>query len=328
MSETTDELSESLRSLGRRFGRSSAAWIIIVLIIAIWLARGIYTVDPSEIALVKRFGKFVGQTDPGIHYHLPSPIENVVIVDRQSVRTEEIGLRTSRGGLRQEEALMLTGDRNIISVQTVVQYDITDAEKFAFEVENFRLILREAAQAMIREKIALRTVDESLTEKREEIAFEIQDELQNLLDGYGTGLRIINVRLQEVTPPTQQVAAAFDDVNSAIQDKERLIFEAQRYTNEQLPRAEGEAQKILNEAEGYRQSRILQSEGDVARFLAVLERYRLGEQVTEARLYIETMEQILPNLRKIIVTKDAGGTLQFLNLDAILQPQGGGEAGK
>ncbi len=185
------------------------------------------------------------------------------------------------------------------------------------------MTLREAAQAVIRERVAVRGVDEALTEKREEIAAEIMDELQQLLDDYGTGLRIINVRLQEVTPPTGQVAAAFDDVNSAVQDKERLIFEAQRYANEQLPRAEGMSQKILNEAEAYKQSRILQAEGDVARFVAVLERYQLGPEVTETRLYIETMEQILPGLKKIIIPRDAAGLLQFLDLQ-----QAAGDGGR
>ncbi len=305
-----------------RFGKMGGAggWIVVVLALAIWFASGIFTVGPSEVGLVKRFGKFVRSDGPGFHYHLPQPIESVVKVDQRSVRTEEIGFR-SRSGLpstqypgRKEEALMLTGDFNIIRVETVVQYDVTDAETFAFQVEDYRLIMREAAQAVIRERVAIRGVDEALTEKREEIAAEIMDELQQILDGYGTGVRIINVRLQEVTPPTTQVAAAFDDVNSAVQDKERLIFEAQRYANEQLPRAEGRSQKIQNEAEAYKQSRILQAEGDVARFVAVLERYQLGPAVTETRLYIETMEQILPSLKKIIIPREAGGLLQFLDL--------------
>ena len=327
MSRPPIDLPDNIRSYAQRFGRMSAGWVLVVVIILIWFARGIYTVGPSEVALVKRFGSFVGQEGPGFHYHLPGPIESVVKVDQRSVRTEEVGSRGRDSRARQQESLMLTGDFNIISAETIIQYDIIDAETFAFEVESFRLILRDAAQGVIREKMALRDVDAALTERREEIASEIQDGLQTLLDDYGMGIRIINVRLQQVTPPTPQVAAAFDDVNSAVQDKERIIFEAQRYANEQLPRAEGEAQKILNEAEGYRQSRILRSEGDVARFLAVLERYRLGESVTETRLYIETMEQILPNLQKIIVTKDAG-TFNLLNLDSILQPRGGGEVAK
>jgi len=325
--ELGDEFEERWKGWGRRFGSlgGAAAWLIVLLIVAIWLLSGIYTVGPSQVGLVKQFGKFIQANGPGFHYRLPWPIQSVAIVDQSSVRTEELGFRSRPGvpstqyPVREEEALMLTGDFNIIRVETIVQYDVTQPETFAFEVEDYRTVIREAAQAIIREKVATRAVDEALTEKREEIAAEVQRDLQTLLNSYGTGMRIINVRLQEVVPPTQEVAASFDDVNSAIQDKERVILEAQAYTNEQLPRAEGQRQKILNEAEGYRQSRILNSEGDVARFLAVLDRYRTGKAVTEARLYIETMEEILPHLTKIILTQQAGGVWSLLNLEQLLK---------
>lgn len=318
--------SENIRRMGSSFG-----WLIAVIIVGAWLASGIYTIEPSEVGLVKRFGKYTRTTGPGFHYRLPAPIESVVVVDQRSVRTEEIGFRSRTGvpstdfPAKPEEAQMLTKDFNVISVETVIQYDVTDTEVFAFQVEDYRRVIREAAQAVIRERVATRGVDETLTEKREEIANEVHQELQALLDGYGTGLHIINVRLQEVTPPTAQVAAAFDDVNSAIQDKERTIFEAQRYANETIPRAEGRAQQVLNQAEGYKQSRILAAEGDVARFLAVLERYRGSERVTEARMYIETMEEILPTLTKIILPKEGGGTLNLLDLQRVLSGKTGGE---
>jgi len=330
--EFEEEFEERWRDFSRKLGRLGGlgGWLIILVIVGIWLASGIYTVGPSEVGLVKRFGAFVRETGPGLHYRLPSPIESVVIVDQRSVRTEEIGFRSREGlpsvafPVRFEEALMLTGDFNIIRAETVVQYDIKDPQMFAFQLADYKTVLREAAQAIIRERVALHTVDEVLTEKREEIAAQIHTELQKLLDEYGTGIRIINVRLQEVTPPTAEVAAAFDDVNSAIQDKERMIFEAKRYANEQIPRARGQAEQILNEAEAYKQSRILRAEGDVARFLAILDRYRLGETVTEARLYIETMEEILPNLNKIILT-EGGGVLSLLSLEKLLQESQGGE---
>ncbi|NQU10013.1 FtsH protease activity modulator HflK [bacterium] len=306
-------------------------WLVLVIAIGFWFASGMYTVGPSEVGLVKRFGQFTRQVGPGFQYRLPFPLESVVIVDLRSVRTEEIGFRSrsaapsSNYARPEEEARMLTGDFNIISLEAVVQYDVTDAETFAFQLEDYRRILREAAQAVIRERVAMRGVDETLTEKREEIAAEIHQELQNLLNHYDTGLRIINVRLQEVTPPTREVAAAFDDVNSAIQDKERVIFEAIRYANEQLPRAEGQSQKILNESQGYKQSRILRAQGDVARFVAVLDRYKLGPEVTETRLYIETMEVILPGLTKIIVPAQGTGLLPWLNLGQFAVPQKGSQ---
>jgi membrane protease subunit HflK len=301
-------------------------WIVILVILSVWLASGAYTVDPSEIGLVKRFGKFTHQTGPGFHYHLPRPIGSVTKVDQRSVRTEEIGFRSREGvssnefSSRDEEALMLTGDFNVIKVETVVQYDVKDPETFAFNVENPRSVLREAAQAVIRERVAVRSVDEALTEKREESAAKIHEELQSMMDRYQTGIRIINVRLQEVTPPTQAVAEAFDDVNSGVQDKERLIFEAQRYTNEQLPRALGIAQKINNEAQSYKQSRILKAEGDVARFVAVLESYPPGDSVTLERMYIETMEEILPQMRKIVVPAGGSDSLKLLGLNELLTP--------
>lgn len=325
--EFEEKFDEKWKNLVKRFGQFSSFAIVLVAVIVIlgfWLASGVYTVGPAQVGLVKQFGKYVTTTGPGFHYRFPSPIQSVVIVDKQSVRTEEIGFR-SRAGVsstqfasQDSEALMLTMDFNIIRAETVIQFDVIDAQQFAFEVEDYRSLMNEAAQAIIRERVATRNVDEALTEKREEIAGEVQTALQDLLDFYGTGIRIINVRLQEVTPPSSAVAQAFDDVNSAVQDKERTIFEAERYANERIPVALGEKQKILNDSEAYKQSRILQADGDVARFLAVLDRYRLGESVTEARLYIETMEEILPGLKKIIIPGQGNGLLSLLNLDQLV----------
>jgi len=318
---------ERWREVGRRLGKLGGwtGWLIVLVIVGLWLASGFFTVGQSEVGLVKRFGEFTRQVGPGLHYRLPSPIESVVIVDQLSVRTEEIGFR-SRAGVpsvafpaQEQEALMITGDFNIIRAEMVVQYDVKDPKRFAFEVEDYRTVIREASQAILREQMALSTVDEALTEKREEIAQSIREELQKLIDRYGLGVRIINVRLQEVQPPSREVEAAFDDVNSALQDKERTIFEAQRYANEQIPRAEGLAQKILNEAEAYKQSRILEAQGAAARFLSILESYYLGETVTAARLYIETMEEILPGMRKVILSTEGSGLVSLLDLERLLQ---------
>ena len=245
--EENPEVFERARGLlGRLSGLTG--WVVLLVVLGFYAAGGIYQVEPSEVGLVKRFGQFVGTTGPGLHYHLPAPIESVVIVNQKSVRSQS-GLASTQFPNRDEESQMLTGDFNIIRVETVIQYDISSATTFAFEVENYRDVLREAAQAIIREKIGTRVVDEALFEKRDEIADEVHTELQTLLDQYGLGVRVLNVRFQEVTPPTTEVADAFDDVNSAIQDKESTIFGARRYENEQIPRAEGEAQKILNAAE-------------------------------------------------------------------------------
>jgi membrane protease subunit HflK len=319
------------RFLWERFRRwlTSASWIVVVIIVGLYALSGFYTVGPSEVGLVKRFGKFVRTSDPGFHYRLPYPIESVVVVNVRQPRTEEIGFRSVPGlpsaqfPEEREEALMLTADGNIVHVEVIVQYDIKEPERFAFNLSDPERIVDQASKAAIREKVALRTVDQTLTTERDVIAEETRETLQKLLDTYEAGIRVINVRLQEVTPPTTEVNRAFDDVNSALQDKERKINDAQKYSNDLLPRAQGESQQILNIAEAYKQSRILQAQGDVARFVAILERYELGRDVTELRLYLEALETVLPKLNKVIVTKGTTGVLGVLNLDEVLKTEGG-----
>ena len=304
-----------------------AGWVVIGAIVVIYLLTGIYTVGPAEAGLVKRFGRYIATAEPGIHYHLPSPIESVVIVSVLKVRKEEIGFRTvspppaPRYREVEEEALMLTGDGNIMYAEVVVQYRVKDPEQFAFNLIDPEVIVKQAAEAVLREKVAIRTIDETLTAERDVIAAEAHQSLQKLLDGYDAGIVIVNVQLQDVKPPTP-VIAAFDDVNSARQDKEKLINQAQRYEMDILPKARGQAQEIINQAEAYKQERVKRAEGDVARFLEVLQKYQLGEDVTRTRLYIETMEVILPGMDKIILTQGARGVFQLLDLERLLS---GGE---
>jgi membrane protease subunit HflK len=303
-----------------RVAPGSIGWIVIAIIIAIYLATGIYTIGPSEVGLVKRFGRYVATVDPGLHYHLPSPIESVVAVNVLEVRKEEIGFRTvspppnPRYQTNEIEALMLTGDGNITHVEMVVQYRVKDAELFAFNLIDSRTIVKQAAEATLREQVATRSLDETLTELRDTIGMDTMTSLQALLDTYGAGIAIDNVQLQDVKPP-RDVISAFDDVNSARQDKEKLINQAQEYALDVLPKARGQAQEIGNQAAGYKQTRIKGAEGDVARFVEVLAKYELGEEVTRTRLYIEAMEEILPGMDKTILSKDTEGVLKLLNLD-------------
>jgi len=310
-------------STPRRRMRSAPAyigWIAIAIVVAIYLVTGIYTIGPSEVGLVKRFGRYVRTVDPGLHYRLPSPIEAVVSVNVLQVRKEEIGFRTvslppnPRYQTVETEALMLTGDGNITHVEMVVQYRVKDAELFAFHLIDPGAIVKQAAEAVLREQVATRTLDETLTEERDVIGADTLIALQALLDSYGTGIGIDNVQLQDVKPPSE-VVSAFDDVNSARQDKEKLINQADEYKLDILPRARGQAQEIANQAEAYKQTRIKGAEGDVARFVEVLAKYELGEEVTRTRLYIEAMEEILPGMEKTILSEDAGGVLKLLNLD-------------
>jgi membrane protease subunit HflK len=303
---------------------SWVGWVTIVGIIAIYLLTGIYTVGPSQVGLVKEFGRYVSTVSPGMHYHLPSPIQSVVVVNVLGVRKEEIGFRTispapnPRYQTVGTEALMLTGDGNIAHVEVVVQYRVKDAQQFAFNLIDSRAIVKQSAEAVLREQVATKTLDETLTEQRDVIATNTMTSLQALLNTYGTGILIDNVQLQDVKPPAE-VVSAFDDVNSARQDKDKLINEADKYSLDILPRARGQAQEIGNQAEAYKQERIKRAEGDTSRFLQVLKKYELGPDVTRTRMYIETMEAILPGMNKIILPEGENGVLKLLDLDQLLQ---------
>ncbi|TFH10265.1 MAG: FtsH protease activity modulator HflK [Candidatus Atribacteria bacterium] len=305
---------------------SSIGWIAIIVIVGIYLATGIYTVGTSEEGLVKRFGRYVRTVDPGLHYHLPAPFESVVTVNVRQVRKTEIGFRTISAAPNPRyqsidvEALMLTGDGNIARVEMVVQYLVNDSIQYAFNLIDAATIVKQATEAVMREQVATKSLDETLTEQRDTIGTETKLALQELLNAYGAGILIANVQLQDVTVPSE-VLSAFYDVSNARQDKEKLINEASRYALDIVPRARGQAQEIGNQAEGYKQTRIKGAEGDVARFVEVLSRYEVGEVVTRTRLYIEAMEKILPNMDKIIVSGQEDGLLKLLNLDSA----GGGQ---
>lgn len=302
-------------------------WLVIAVVIIVYLLTGIYTVGPSEVGLVKRFGRYTATVNPGMHYHLPAPIESVSIVNVLQVRKEEIGFRTispapnPRYQTVETEALMLTGDGNIAHVEMVVQYRVKDAQLFAFNLIDASVLVKQGAEAVLREQVARRTLDETLTEERDIIAADTMRSLQVLLDSYGAGITVGNVQLQDVKPP-REVVSAFDDVNSARQDKEKLINQAERYAMDILPRARGQAQEIANQSEAYKQERIKRAEGDVARFLEVLKKYELGEEVTRTRMYIETMEEILPGMKKIILSQEADGVLKVLDLKNLLEEGG------
>ena len=323
---------------GRKLGQlgSWTGWIIIVVIIGIWLASGFTQIGPSEVGLVKRFGAHVGTMDPGIHWHLPWPVESVTTVDVLTRRTEEIGFRTitpppnPRYESIPDEALMLTGDGNIVWIDSVVQYEVADPVKFAFNVRNPSTVVSNAAEAILREQAAQRDLDPILTTARDVIARDVEQQLVQLMNTYDTGIRIVTVKLQDVKPP-EEVRAAFDDVNSARQDKETLTNEAQAYRNDVVPRARGDAAQIVQKAEAYRAQTVNGAQGDVARFKNVVQEYQIGDQsVTIERLYIETMEQIVPNLKPLIVTEaitTSGGTLNLMDLSRFISEQDGSSGG-
>jgi membrane protease subunit HflK len=310
-------------------GATAIGWLILLALGGWYAASGIFQVGPQEVGLVKQFGKFVGQPkEPGLHYRLPWPFQSVTVINVSQVRKIEIGFRTitpppnPRYQDYPEESLMLTGDNNIVKAEAAIQYQVSSPVQFAFNVSamNAEVIVRQAAESILREAVADQKIDEVLTTQRDIIALTVAEGIQKVLDTYDLGFKIINVALQDVTPPTE-VKAAFDDVNSARQDKERLVNEAERYRNDIVPKAQGLAQEILNQAEAYKQTRVKIAEGDVARFLDILQRYKKeGADVTKIRLYLETMEEILPKLQKIIMTKGTGGgTVQYLDLESLLK---------
>jgi membrane protease subunit HflK len=300
---------------------------IIGILLGLWMLSGIYTVEPDEQAVVLRFGKFKDVVEPGLHYHLPFPIEDRIVRSVTKVYREEIGFRTVDPGPPAryrdvpKESLMLTGDENIIDVKMVVQFRITSvvdalfsvAGLGAFEERNEGLV-HGACEAALRQVVGRHKIEEALTEGKLLIQTEIKEQLQRLFNQYKCGLNVESVQLQTVSAPAQ-VDAAFKDVASAKEDRERLINEALGYQNDIIPKARGEAEKMIKGAEAYSVERIRRSQGDADRFGAVYAEYKKAPKVTEVRLYLETMERILPQLQKYIIGNDAnGGLLNILNL--------------
>lgn len=300
-----------------------AMWPIVGLVVFIlWMATGIYVVAPDEQGVVVRFGRYIETTDPGPHFHLPYPIESVYTPQVTQIQRIEIGYR-SRGRNNTDvpaESLMLTGDENIIDIDLSVQYRIQEngAANFLFNVRNPgddpHNAVRNAAESAIRQVIGRNDIDTALTSGKEIIQTNTKVTMQEILDSYKSGIIVINVQLQQVAPP-QEVIHAFKDVASAREDRERAINEAQGYQNDILPRAKGQAAQEIQQAEGYKATKIARAKGEVNRFLALLTEFKKAPEITRSRLYIETMEEVLANTKKVIMHPDASrGVLPFLPL--------------
>jgi membrane protease subunit HflK len=298
-------------------------WIIPILLV-LWLASGIYIVGPDEQGVVRRFGKVVRIIEPGPHYRLPSPIEQVDKPKIQQARRIEIGFETVSPGpparyrFHTEESLMLTGDEQIIDAQIIVQYKIKDAADYLFNVRNLegsQGTIKDAAEVALRQVVGKRPIDDVLITEKLQVEIDILELLQEIIDGYESGIRITEVKLQTVQPP-QEVASSFSDVVSAKEDKDKLIQEAEGYKEDIIPKARGEARSLVLAAEGYKEEKIKRAQGDVAKFLAVLAEYEKAKDVTRKRLYLETMEQVLPGIRKFIIdSKTSEGVLKLLPLE-------------
>lgn len=316
--ETSPDLEEVMRGLqeklGRLFGGGSpgpggryapmhTVAFIFAIILIIWGLTGIYLVDEGSRGVVTRFGQYVDTTMPGLHWHMPAPIEKVEVVNMEQQRFLEIGYRS--GGRQQsmgsvpKEALMLTQDENIIDIRLAVQYQIKDAQAYLFNVADPDVTLKQVIESAQRAVIGKNTMDFVLTEGRGHIAEEIKSEIQQTLDQYQTGIRVSNVNLVDAQPP-EEVQSAFEDAIKAREDEQRLKNEAEAYANEVVPKARGASARLLEESEAYKQRAIAKAEGETSRFQQLLAEYEKSPEVTRERMYLDAMQEVF---------SDAGGTL-------------------
>ncbi len=291
--------------------------LIVAIIVIIWLLTGIYIVGPDEQGVVRRFGKLTRVVSSGINYHLPYPIEVVQKPKITEVKRIEIGFRTYDLGPPAKyrkvplESLMLTGNLNIIDIEMIVQYKIRNAIEYLFNVRDVKETIHKVGEAALRQVIGKHAIDEALTTGKFEIQEETMKLIQEVLDKYNIGVLIVAVQLQDAHPP-QEVAPDFRDVASAKEDREKKINQAKGYRNDVIPKARGEAEKMIREAEAYAAARVVEAEGDAKNFLNIYREYSRAKDVTKKRMLLETMEQILPGIRKYIITKN--GTINLLPL--------------
>ncbi|HZD54394.1 MAG TPA: FtsH protease activity modulator HflK [Woeseiaceae bacterium] len=302
---------------GRQIGLA-----LVILLILVAAYTSIYTVQPEERAVVKRFGAVRGITDPGLHFKLPLGIDAVQKVATERVLKQEFGFRTvdlsgdrtrysDEGYL--DESLMLSGDLNMIQVEWVVQYRISDPIKFLYAMREPTQTLRDLSESVMRRVVGNRVGSKVLTTARVDIANDARQEIQEAMDHFDNGLHIITVQLQDVVPPAR-VQPAFNEVNEARQELERMVNEANRQVNEAIPKAQGAANRTIAEAEGYATERVNHALGETARFKAVLAEYRNAPEVTRSRLYIETLRDVLPRIGSVVVMRE-GQLLPLMNFE-------------
>jgi membrane protease subunit HflK len=340
--ETVIEFPDLGKQLRRIQGGVPWGWILGLLVLLILVFNTFYVIEPEEVGVVLRFGRFIGPpTQPGLHAKIPL-VEQVFKVPVQRQLKEEFGFRTAEPGVRtryseadfSKESLMITGDLNLADVEWSVQYRIEDPEKFLFRVRNVRSTFRDMSESVMREVVGDRTINEVVTFGRVELAGVVQKDLQELCNQYQTGIHVDRVVLQNVFPP-DPVRPSFNEVNQAEQEKDQKIKAAQEEYNKVVPRARGEAEQKIRQAEGYALDRVNRARGDAARFTSLYEAYRKAPSVTRKRMYLETLGTILPRAgRKVVVDEDVSGLLPLLNLDGAVagagprRPAPGGEGGQ
>jgi len=278
--------------------------LLVVIGLVVWALSGIYIIDSAERGVVLRFGEYQQTVGPGPHWHIPYPVEQVYKVNVDAVRDVR------------HRAQMLTKDENLISIGMAVQYQVKNAEDYLFNVRDPDYTLRQVTESGLREVVGSRTFDDILGELggRQVLVNETQQQIQTLLDRYGAGLRVTKVNLESAQPP-QEVQAAFEDAIKAREDKDRLKKQAEAYARDVIPKAEGDAERIEQEAEAYRRQVVDAARGETSRFMQVLTEYSKAPEITRRRLYLETMEQVLANVSKVLVKVEQGNNILYLPLD-------------
>ncbi|MEA1927934.1 MAG: FtsH protease activity modulator HflK, partial [Candidatus Auribacterota bacterium] len=317
-----EEIMQEVKKLLNKKKKTLIPIGILALIILIGLTGTFYTIDPEEVGVVVRLGRYIDTTEPGLHFKLPFGIDKVTPVKVRRILKEEFGVRTLKAGRKTrysnrtylEESLMLTGDLNILDVRWIVQYRISDPVKFLFNTRNPVNNIRDISEVVMRRLVGDYSVDEVLTTKRVEINDQAQIGVQEILDDYETGIQIVTVKLQDVNPP-DKVKPAFNEVNQAKQEKDRLVNQAWEAYNKVIPKAKGEAKRTIREAEGYAVDKTNRAQGDAERFLAVLAEYKKAPEVTKKRVYLETMSEVIPKARqKYIMDPKQSSILPLLNI--------------
>ena len=335
-----DEVLKKLQSrLGRVFGGRSGGGgggfslpggglvgvsVILAIVVGAWALAGFYIVDPAEEAVVLRFGEYRTTTGEGLHW-APYFIDSVEKINVRQIRNQEVGFRSSGGSQTAvaHESLMLTEDENIIDIKFSIQYRVSDAQDYLFNVLDPDLTLRQATESAVREVVGRSGMDFVITAGRDVVASETSTLIQEILDRYEAGLKITSVNMQDAQPPAQ-VQDAFFDAVKAREDQERIINQANAYKADIVPKARGEANAMLERAEAYRQRVIAQADGETDRFLKVLNEYKKAPAVTRERLYLETVEHVMANSSKVLVDLQGGNNIMFLPLDKLLSGKGGG----
>jgi modulator of FtsH protease HflK len=297
-------------------------WIVIGIVLIVLIFTSFFTIGPEEVGVILRFGKFARIVDPGLNFKLPFGIETLDKVPVERQLKQEFGFRTMEPGVRtqyanrgyEDESLMLTGDLNAAEVEWIVQFRVADPYKFLFKVRNAVQTFRDMNEAVMREIVGDRSINEVLTVGRVEIANTVTEMLQELCDQYETGIKVDQVVLQDVNPP-DPVKPAFNEVNEAQQEREKLINQARSEYNKVIPKARGDAARIIEEAKGYAVKRVNESRGDASRFTSVFREYQKAPEVTRQRIYLETMNDILPKVgRKLVTDEKSAGILPLFNL--------------